>query len=94
MIISGDVLVRVERTAALAEAAIAATLPPLDQQWRASAFSVAGGQVVLLGPGMYVNRGMALGLRRETTTEVRSCASSAKMTGRPRSPMSWTGTPS
>ena len=69
MIISADAAVRVERIAALGEAAVVAPLARFGRLLCPAAVPVAGGQVVLLGPGMYVNRGMALGLGMETTTE-------------------------
>ena len=69
VIISADEAVRVERVAALAEAAVVGPLARLNRHMSPTVLSVAGGQVVLLGPGMFVNRGMALGLGVETTTE-------------------------
>lgn len=69
MIVSADEAVRAERIAALTEAAVVGPLAQLDTHSRPTVLPVAGGQVVLLGPGMYVNRRMALGLGMETTTE-------------------------
>lgn len=53
---------RIERTAALGDAAYAQQLAMLEPDSGALAVPLGGGQLVLMGPGMYVNRGVGMGL--------------------------------
>lgn len=48
---------------------VAETIADLDPHWRSEAFEVAGGAVVLCGPGLYVNRAMAVGHHAVLTDE-------------------------
>ena len=52
---------RVLRTWADDAVAFADALADLDPSWGSETFGLAGGRVVLCGPGMYVNRAMAIG---------------------------------
>ena len=69
VIFAADEVARAERLAALADAAVVAPVARLAPDLSPTSFPLCGGQVVLLGPGLYVNRGLALGLGVETTTE-------------------------
>ena len=53
---------RITRTWALDAAAFAETLVEIDPSWGSEVTAVAGGLLVLCGPGMYVNRLMGAGL--------------------------------
>lgn len=53
---------RLERSWALDEEALAGALAELDPSWGTETHALAGGRLVLCGPGLYVNRGLALGL--------------------------------
>lgn len=50
------------RTWAGDASAFAETLADLEPSWGSETFGLAGGRVVLCGPGLYVNRAMAVGL--------------------------------
>ena len=50
------------RTWAQDAAAFALELASLDPSWGSETFELAGGQVVLCGPGMYVNRAIGIGM--------------------------------
>ena len=69
MIIPVGEIARVERVAALSNAAVAEPLGLLEPGLSPTVMPLAGGHLVLLGPGMYVNRGLALGLGMETTAD-------------------------
>ena len=69
MIIPVGEIARVERVAGLCNAAVAEPLALLEPRLSPTAMPLAGGHLVLLGPGMYVNRGLALGLGLETTAD-------------------------
>lgn len=69
MIFRAEDVARTERVAALVNAAVVGPVAALAPHLAPSATTVAGGQLVLLGPGLYVNRGLALGLGVEVTTE-------------------------
>lgn len=60
---------RVERTAAENAASIVGPLSELAPERAASATPVAGGHLVLLGPGMYVNRAIGMALETEPSQE-------------------------
>lgn len=62
MILDSGVVARLEHTAALDNAAVAHQLSVLDPALDASVTPIAGGQLVLFGRGMYVNRGLGLGI--------------------------------
>lgn len=64
-----EVVARIERTGALDAAVVVAPLRELDPGLSSTAVPLAGGHLVLLGPGMYVNRGLAMGLGVETTRQ-------------------------
>jgi GNAT superfamily N-acetyltransferase len=53
---------RVLRTWAENAAAFASELAGLDASWGTETFELAGGRAVLCGPGLYVNRAIAVGL--------------------------------
>jgi GNAT superfamily N-acetyltransferase len=53
---------RIARTWALDAAAHARVLATQDPSWGTEVFDLAGGQAVLCGPGLYVNRALAVGL--------------------------------
>ena len=53
---------RVLRTWADDAAAFASELARLDHSWGSETFELAGGRAVLCGPGLYVNRAIAVGL--------------------------------
>jgi GNAT superfamily N-acetyltransferase len=52
----------IERDDAAKAASLALVLAEQDPVWGSEAHPLAGGQLVLSGPGLYVNRGLALGL--------------------------------
>jgi hypothetical protein len=62
VVIDEELVRRVERTAAGDSAALARALGELEPECRTSVEPLGGGQLVLLGPGMYVNRGVGMGL--------------------------------
>jgi GNAT superfamily N-acetyltransferase len=51
-----------ERVAARNAVALALALSGHDRSWGSETLAVAGGRLVLCGPGMYVNRAMAVGI--------------------------------
>lgn len=53
---------RVLRTWAEDAAAFTIELARIDPSWGSETFALAGGHMVLCGPGMYVNRALAIGL--------------------------------
>ena len=61
MIVGAEAFARVERVAARSLAALVGPLGQVDDRLNPTAVPVGGGQLVLLGPGMYVNRGLAFG---------------------------------
>jgi GNAT superfamily N-acetyltransferase len=71
---------RVLRAWALDAAAFARVLADQDPTWGSETFELAGGQLVLCGPGLYVNRALAVALDRPladhelATIEARSTA--------------------
>ena len=58
---------RITMTWARNAAAHALVLSSQDPSWGTEVFELAGGQVVLCGPGLYVNRALGLGLARPVT---------------------------
>lgn len=68
VILDQRVVARIEARAASDAAAVAAPLRRLEPALASSAEPLAGGFAVLLGPGMYVNRGIGMGMGVETTT--------------------------
>ncbi len=62
MILDSGVVARLEHTAALDNAAVAQQLSVLSPALDAGVTPIGGGQLVLFGRGMYVNRGLGLGL--------------------------------
>ena len=60
---------RVLRTWAEDAAAFAVELARVDPSWGSETFELAGGRVVLCGPGMYVNRALAVGLDGQLSTK-------------------------
>jgi GNAT superfamily N-acetyltransferase len=64
-----DEVRRVLRVWALDAVAFARVLAGQDPSWGSEAFSLAGGQVVLCGPGLYVNRAIAAGLDGRLTDD-------------------------
>jgi GNAT superfamily N-acetyltransferase len=62
-----DLVRRVTRAWALDAATFAETLADVDPSWGSETFELAGGVVVLCGPGMYVNRAIAVGQDRPLT---------------------------
>lgn len=64
-----DTVGRLERAAALNCAAIVAPLARLEPGLGSVFLPLADGHVVLLGPGMYVNRGIAMGLGIEVSSD-------------------------
>ncbi|MHB1986425.1 MAG: GNAT family N-acetyltransferase [Acidimicrobiales bacterium] len=69
MVIDDGLVERVERASAEDAAAVVAPLTALDPGLRSTALPLAGGQIVLLGPRMFVNRAMAIGLGTPMTSE-------------------------
>ena len=69
MIVTSGEAARAERAAALANAEVVGPLARLNPGSSPTTFPMAGGRVVLLGPGMYVNRGLALAFDVEATAE-------------------------
>lgn len=67
MNLDGRTVARLEHTAALDKAAVAQELSVLDAGLGSTVASIAGGQLVLFGPGMYVNRGLGLGIGVEVS---------------------------
>lgn len=61
MVLDRDIVGRIEQAVANDAAAVVAPLNEIDASFGAMATPVAGGQGVVLGPGMYVNRGLAMG---------------------------------
>lgn len=64
---------QVERTAADDAVALAGALATVEPGSGSTAVSLAGGQVVLLGPGMFVNRGLGMGLETPMRSEDLTC---------------------
>jgi len=60
---------RVMRAWAENAAAFATVLARIDPAWGSETFEVAGGHVVLCGPGMYVNRAIGIGGERALTDD-------------------------
>jgi GNAT superfamily N-acetyltransferase len=60
---------RISRTWAINAAAHARVLAGQDPSWGTDVFELAGGYVVLCGPGLYVNRALALGLGGPVTAD-------------------------
>ena len=60
---------RIARTEAANAAAHAGVLAGQDRSWGTEVFGLAGGQAVLCGPGLYVNRAMAVGLTGPMTAD-------------------------
>ncbi|MFP5369236.1 MAG: hypothetical protein ACLGI3_00575, partial [Actinomycetes bacterium] len=67
MVVGAEAVARVERVAGRSLAALVGPLGQLDDRLHPTAVPVGGGQLVLLGPGMYVNRGLAFGHGVEIT---------------------------
>jgi GNAT superfamily N-acetyltransferase len=59
--------VLVERSAAATAAGFAAALAAQDSSWHSETRPLAGGHLVLCGPGLYVNRGIAVGIDEPLT---------------------------
>ncbi len=68
MVVGAEVA-RVERVAARSLVALVEPLGEVDDRLNAMAAPVGGGQLVLLGPGMYVNRALAIGHGVEITDD-------------------------
>jgi GNAT superfamily N-acetyltransferase len=64
---------QVERTAADDAAALAGALATLEPGSGTTAVPLAGGQVVLLGSGMFVNRGIGMGLETPMRSKDLTC---------------------
>ena len=62
-----ELIERISRTWANNAVAHAVVLAGQDRSWRTETFELAGGHVVLSGPGLYVNRGLAIGFERPVT---------------------------
>ena len=60
---------RISRTEAANAAAHAGVLAGQDPSWGTEVFALADGQAVLCGPGLYVNRALAVGLRGPVTAD-------------------------
>ena len=58
---------RISRTWAGNAVAHAVILAGQDPSWGTETFELAGGHVVLGGPGLYINRGLAIGFERPVT---------------------------
>ena len=58
----GALIERIARTWAVNAAAHARVLAIQDRSWGTEVFELAGGCAVLCGPGLYVNRALAMGL--------------------------------
>jgi GNAT superfamily N-acetyltransferase len=59
-----DLIKRISRTWANNATAHAIVLAGQDPSWGTETFELAGGHVVLCGPGLYVNRALAVGFER------------------------------
>jgi GNAT superfamily N-acetyltransferase len=57
-----QLIARLERVAAENAVAFALALSAADRSWGTETLAVAGGQLVLCGPGLYVNRALAVGI--------------------------------
>jgi GNAT superfamily N-acetyltransferase len=57
-----NLIARLERVEALNAVAFALALSAIDRSWATETLAVAGGQLVLCGPGLYVNRAIAAGI--------------------------------
>jgi GNAT superfamily N-acetyltransferase len=55
---------RLEHVEAATAVEFALALSRLDRSWGTETLTVAGGQLVLCGPGMYVNRAIAIGIEQ------------------------------
>lgn len=64
-----DLVRRITKAWALDAARFATTLAEVDPSWGSETFELAGGVVVLCGPGMYVNRAMAVGEAQDLTDD-------------------------
>ena len=69
MVVGAEAVARVERVAARSLVALVEPLGQVDARLTPTAAPVGGGQLVLLGPGMYVNRALAVGHGVEITDE-------------------------
>jgi GNAT superfamily N-acetyltransferase len=57
-----DLIARLEHVEAENAVAFALVLSAIDRSWGTETLAVAGGQLVLCGPGLYVNRAIAAGI--------------------------------
>jgi GNAT superfamily N-acetyltransferase len=57
-----DLIARLEHVDAWNSVAFALALSAIDRSWGTETLAVAGGQLVLCGPGLYVNRAIAAGI--------------------------------
>jgi GNAT superfamily N-acetyltransferase len=57
-----QLIARLEQVSALNAVAFALTLSSIDRSWGTETLAVGGGQLVLCGPGLYVNRAIATGI--------------------------------
>jgi hypothetical protein len=57
-----QLVARLERVSALDSVALAQALSRQDRSWGTEVLAVAGGYLVLSGPGLYVNRGRGVGI--------------------------------
>jgi GNAT superfamily N-acetyltransferase len=57
-----DLIARLELVSAENAVAFALALSTLDRSWGTETLAVAGGQLVLCGPGLYVNRAISAGI--------------------------------
>ena len=57
-----DLSIRLEQVEAQNSLAFALALSSIDRSWGTETLAVAGGQLVLCGPGLYVNRAIAAGI--------------------------------
>lgn len=69
MIVERDLVHRIEHTAALDAAALVAPIAVIAPDLRPTAIPLAGGQGVLLGAGMFVNRAIGLALGGAVTDD-------------------------
>jgi GNAT superfamily N-acetyltransferase len=58
----GQLIARLEQVSAENAVAWALALSAIDRSWGTETLAVAGGQLVLCGPGLYVNRAIATGI--------------------------------
>src|SRR3954449_5482561 len=57
-----QLIARLEHVDALNSVAFALALSAIERSWGTETLALAGGQLVLCGPGMYVNRAIAAGI--------------------------------